>query len=401
MKPVITSSQEGSDAQKIKKPYVYAQNPVMIYWEMTRACDLACKHCRAEAISQRHPLELTTKEAKVLLTQLKEFQGHPVPHLVMTGGDPLKRPDLFELITYGINLGLNISLAPSGTNLITLGFLEQLKKAGLTSMSLSLDGSTAKIHDTFRQVTGCFDSTINAVHVARKVGLPLQINTLVSASTLTDLPNIYNLLTNLGIMCWSVFFLVRMGRGETLEEITPTQCDETHQWLYELSKTSPFMIRTTEAPSFRRVTLTMMQEEGINTKNIVHTPVGRGFGIRDGNGIMFISHIGDVYPSGFLAIRAGNIRKDSPVAIYRDSELFVHIRDLSRLKGKCSCCLYRFICGGSRARAWAATRDYMESDPICPYQPDGQQETNPNERVSSRGTRPGPPHLVHGTCRSS
>jgi radical SAM protein with 4Fe4S-binding SPASM domain len=189
-------------------------------------------------------------------------------------------------------------------------------------------------------------------------------------------------------MCWSVFFLVRMGRGETLEEITPTQCDETHQWLYKLSKTSPFMIRTTEAPSFRRVTLTMMQQEGINTNNIVHTPVGRGFGIRDGNGIMFISHIGDMYPSGFLPIRAGNIQKDNPVDIYRESELFVHIRDLSRLKGKCSYCLYRFICGGSRARAWAATCDYMESDPICPYQPDGQQETT-GLRPDSLDTFPG------------
>lgn len=372
MKPGMTSSQEESDAQPIKQPHVYAQNPVMIYWEMTRACDLACKHCRAEAILQRHPLELTTREAKVLLSQLKEFRGHPFPHLVMTGGDPLKRPDFLELITYGINLGLHISLAPSATNLITVSLLEELKKAGLTSMSLSLDGSTAKIHDTFRQVTGCFDSTINAAHAARKVGLPLQINTLVSASTLADLPQIYHLLTGLGIMCWSTFFLVRMGRGETLEEITPAQCDETHQWLYRLSKTSPFMIRTTEAPSFRRVTLIMMQQEGINTNTIVHTPVGRGFGIRDGNGIIFISHTGDVYPSGFLPLRAGNIRKDSPVAIYRESDLFVHIRDLSRLKGKCSCCLYRFICGGSRARAWAATRNYMESDPLCPYQPDGQ-----------------------------
>ena len=170
-------------------------------------------------------------------------------------------------------------------------------------------------------------------------------------------------------MCWSVFFLIRMGRGGGLEEITPVQCDECHRWLYELSKTSPFMIRTTEAPSFRRVTLTMMQQEGIDTKNIVRTPVGRGFGIRDGNGIMFVSHIGDVYPSGFLPIRAGNVREDNLVDIYRNSDLFKQIRDMSCLKGKCSCCLYRFICGGSRARAWAATGDYMESDPICPYQP--------------------------------
>jgi ferredoxin--NADP+ reductase len=369
MKPAIASSQEGADAQQITNPHVYTQSPVMIYWEMTRACDLACKHCRAEAILQRNPLELTTQEAKVLLSQLKEFRGHPAPHLVMTGGDPLKRPDLLELITYGISLGLQISLAPSATSLITFSLLEQLKKVGLTSMSLSLDGSTAQIHDTFRQVTGCFDSTLKAIHTAREAGLPLQVNTLVSVSTLVDLPRIYDLLTTLDIMCWSVFFLVRMGRGRTLEEITPTQCDETHEWLYKLSKISPFLIRTTEAPSFRRVTLTMMQQEGIHTKNIVHTPVGRSFGIRDGNGIMFISHIGDVYPSGFLPISAGNIRKDNPVDIYQDSELFVHIRDLSRLKGKCSSCLYRFICGGSRARAWAATRDYMESDPICPYQP--------------------------------
>ena len=370
MKPVIASSQEESDARQTKNPHVYAQNPVMIYWEMTRSCDLACKHCRAEAILQRHPLELNTQEAKELLSQLKEFRGRPTPHLVMTGGDPLKRPDLLELVTHAINLGLQVSLAPSGTRLITLCLLEQLKEAGLTSMSLSLDGSIAQIHDTFRQVPGCFDSTLNAIHAARQADLPLQINTLVSASTLADLPPIYDLLTTLDIMCWSVFFLVRMGRGETLEEITPAQCDETHEWLYKLSKTSPFAIRTTEAPSFRRVTLAVMQQEGINTKNIVHTPVGRGFGIRDGNGIMFISHIGDVYPSGFLPIKAGNIRKDNPVDVYRDSEVFVHIRDLSRLKGKCSNCLYRLICGGSRARAWAATHDYMESDPICPYQPE-------------------------------
>ncbi len=366
MESVNASYQEGSNVQN---PYVYARNPVMIYWEMTRACDLACKHCRAEAILQRHPLELTTQEAKVFLSQLKEFRGHPVPHIVMTGGDPLKRPDLLELITYGISLGLQVSLAPSGTNQITLSLLEQLKKAGLTSMSLSLDGSTAQMHDTFRQVTGCFASTINAVHAAKQVGLPLQINTLVSASTLADLPHIYRLLTTLDIMCWSVFFLIRMGRGGALEEITPVQCDECHQWLYELSKTSPFMIRTTEAPSFRRVTLTMMQQEGIDTKNIAHTPVGRGFGIRDGNGIMFVSHLGDVYPSGFLPIRAGNIREDNPVDIYCKSDIFKRIRDMSCLKGKCSCCLYRFICGGSRARAWAATGDYMESDPICPYLP--------------------------------
>jgi radical SAM protein len=354
-------------AFSMENSHVYAQNPVMIYWEMTRACDLACKHCRAEAILQRHPLELTTQEAKALLSQLKEFRGCPVPHVVMTGGDPLKRPDLLELVTYGINLGLPLSLAPSATNLITLSLLAELKQAGLTSMSLSLDGSTAQIHDAFRQVTGCFASTINAIHAAEKAGLPLQINTLVSASTLADLPHIYRLLTTLDIMCWSVFFLIRMGRGGTLEEITPAQCDETHQWLYNLSKRSPFMIRTTEAPSFRRVTLMMMQQEGRDTTNIRQTPIGRGFGIRDGNGIMFISHIGDVYPSGFLPLKAGNIREDNPVDIYRNAEVFLNIRNLSNLKGRCSCCQYHSICGGSRARAWAATGDYMESDPICSY----------------------------------
>jgi len=354
--------------------YHYAHNPVMIYWEMTRACDLACKHCRAEALVQRHPLELTTQEAKVLLTQLKAFQGRPVPHVVMTGGDPLKRPDLLELVAYGITLGLQISLAPSGTNRMTREVLSQLKQAGLTSISLSLDGSTPQIHDTFRQVPGCFDSTIHAVHLAREASVPVQINTLVAANTLTDLAPLYHLLTKLGIMAWSTFFLIRTGRGEALEEITPPQCEAVQQWLYQLSKTSPFAIRTTEAPSFRRVALTMMQQDGVATKQIGQTPLGRGFGIRDGNGIMFISHLGDVYPSGFLPIRAGNVRQDSPVAIYRQSPLFVNIRDLSGLQGKCARCRYRTLCGGSRARAWAATGDYMESDPLCSYQPDGPQE---------------------------
>lgn len=350
-------------------PYVFSRNPVMIYWEITRACSLSCKHCRAEAQKRRSPLELSTQESINLLDQLTGFTGHPAPHLVITGGDPLMRPDLLQLIAYGLNKGLKISLAPSATGRLTKKLLFSLKKTGLTSISLSLDGSNARIHDTFRMVNGCFETTVRAAASAREAGLPLQINTLVSGDTVGDLPAIYTLISGMGIMRWSLFYLIGVGRGKILTELTPPKSEQVSNWLYDLSKISPFMIKTTEAPNFRRIFLTRMRKEGKNEKEIMSSPVARGFGVRDGNGIMFISHLGEIFPSGFLPLPAGNVRRDNPVDIYRNSEIFIKIRDTDGLTGKCGICGFRTVCGGSRARAFARTGNFMESDPLCPYQP--------------------------------
>jgi radical SAM protein len=351
---------------------VFDQRPILVYWELTQACDLACKHCRAEAIPQRHPLELSTEEAKRLLQELREF-GDPPPHVVMTGGDVMHRPDLFALIDFAVGLGLPLSVAPSGTNRLSPDVIKEFKALGVQSMSLSLDGSNAQKHDEFRGVPGCFQWTLNAVRAIREVGLPLQINTLVTAATVDDLPQIYKLMRELGIARWSLFFLVAVGRGKTLKPITPAQAERLFHRLYEWAKEAPFAIKTTEAMHFRRVAYQRMRLEGLSPQEIQRTSIGRGFGIRDGNGIMFISHLGEVYPSGFLPLAAGSVRKMSPAEIYRNSRLFQSLRDPKSFKGKCGRCEFNKICGGSRARAYAATGDPLESDPLCAYQPRGAE----------------------------
>ncbi|MFQ5849894.1 MAG: TIGR04053 family radical SAM/SPASM domain-containing protein [Candidatus Binatia bacterium] len=347
---------------------VYSEAPVLLYWEITRACDLACRHCRADAITQRDPQELSTSEAKNLLEEIREFGDHR-PHLVLTGGDPLKRPDFFNILEYGGSLGVRMSVAPSGTDALTCEVLQRFKATGVDSISLSLDGPTAEKHDGFRGVPDCFARTVEAAHLAREAGLALQINTLVTAETEADLPDIYRLVSQLGLMRWSVFFLIAVGRGRTLREITPDRCETLHHWLYDLSREAPFAVATTEAPHYRRVAYTRMRAEGLPAARIRQTPVGRGFGIRDGNGIMFISHTGEVYPAGFLPLVAGNVRTAHIVKIYRESGLFRKIRETDRFKGRCGCCEFKDICGGSRARAYAAYGDCLAEDPACSYQP--------------------------------
>ncbi len=347
---------------------VYSEKPLLIYWELTRACDLACRHCRAEAIARRDPRELTTSEAKGLLEKLRGFGGRG-PHLVLTGGDPLKRPDFFYLLEYGKRLGLHVSVAPSGTQALSQEVLQRFKACGVESIGLSLDGSTAERHDSFRGVPGCFAWTIEAAQHARAEGLPLQVNTLVTAETEADIPDIYKLVSRLNLMRWSLFYLIGVGRGGALREVSPEQCEALHHWLYYISKDAPFVVATTEAPHFRRVTLAGMRSAGIPLARIRETSAGRGFGIRDGNGIMFISHTGDVYPSGFLPLVAGNVRTADVVEIYRHSEVFQNIRQTTTFKGKCGQCEFREVCGGSRARAYATSGDPLESDPLCAYEP--------------------------------
>jgi len=351
---------------------IFAEAPFIIFWESTRACDLACRHCRAEAQRHRDPDELTTAEVKRFFDQIKGF-GHPQPLLIISGGDPLKREDIFELIEYGGQIGLKMAITPSGTNNITREVVRRFHRGGIGSMALSLDGSSPERHDHFRNVPGVFAWTMRAAHFALEEGLPLQINTTVTAETADDLPAIYELVKRLEIRRWSLFFLVPTGRGRILKQVTPMQAEEILNWLYEVGEEAPFQVKTTEAHHFRRVMLQRMMAEGTSLKELLgdRQVRGRMLGINDGNGAIFVSRVGEVYPSGFLPLSAGNVRRENIVELYRNAPLFRELRDKSRLKGKCGRCEFKGICGGSRARAYAMTGDYLQSDPLCPYRPGG------------------------------
>lgn len=342
---------------------------MLVYWEMTQACGLACRHCRAEAMPKPHPNELNHEESKRLLRQIVAF-GDPLPHLILTGGDPLQRADLYELIDEANALGMDVSITPSATDNLTRDVIARLKAHGIQSLGLSLDGSNAARHEAVRGVRGCFDWTVRAARDAAEIDLPIQVNTLVSEETADDLPTIYDLLTTLKVMRWSLFFLIAVGRGKVLREVSPTRGEEIMNWVYDLARVAPFAIKTTEAPSYRRIALNRMRDEGMASDQIQRTSVYHGFGIRDGHGIMFVSNTGDIYPAGFLPLTAGNIRKGNVVDVYRDAPVFRSLHDPSEFRGKCGRCEYRVICGGSRARAYAYTGDALASDPVCPYEPD-------------------------------
>jgi radical SAM protein len=343
----------------------YDRGPLMFYWEMTRACDLACRHCRAAAIAQRDPRELTTAEGQRLLESIGAFE--PKPHVVLTGGDPLRRPDLYSLVEYATKRGLVISVTPSGTPSCTKEAITRLRDSGASSVAFSLDGSSERRHDQIRGVEGSFRSTVDAVGWALASGLPVQVNTLVSAETAPDLAEIYRLVSDLGVPRWALFFLIQVGRGAVLNEVEPEAAEEILIWLHERSQDSRPVIKTTEAHHFRRIATQRRAVDGGSGSQAAS--IRRSWNIRDGAGIMFVSHVGDVYPAGFLPIPVGNVRVDDPVHLYREAPLFRQLRDPDQFKGKCGQCEFRIICGGSRARAFAATGDPLESDPLCPYQP--------------------------------
>ena len=348
--------------------YVFNRAPLLVYWEVTRACDLACQHCRAEATPDRHPLELSSEEGFRMLRDATRF-GPPLPHWVLTGGDPFKRSDLPALVQEARALGFGVSLAPSATPLVTTAALRDVARAGVQAVSLSLDGATADLHDAVRGIPGCFQLTLQLARRVREEGIALQINTLVTARTAEDLPALYELVRKLDVVRWSLFFLIRVGRGRLLEEVSPQAAERLCHWLFDLSQQSPFAIKTTEAPHFRRVALLRMLREGMSLPEVARTSVGRGFGVRDGNGIVFVSHVGEVYPSGFLPLPVGSVRERSLVDLYQSSELLVQLRDTSQLREKCGRCPFREVCGGSRARAYAHTGSPLASDPLCPYEP--------------------------------
>ena len=348
------------------------RRPFVLVWEVTQACDLACEHCRADAQPARHPDELTTEEGKRLLDRARAFgEGQLV---VLSGGDPLARPDLLELIEYGTEIGLRMTLTPSGTASLTPETVHDLADAGIKRIALSLDGASAAAHDRFRGEAGSFEQTIDAAAAARAAGIPLQINTTVCAATADELPALRDRVADLGAVLWSVFFLVPIGRGQVLDPVSPERAERILAWLAEVSQAAEFGVKTTEAPHYRRVAIQGRRDA---SEAPPEDQIGRRLGITAGDGFAFVSHTGEVYPSGFLPESAGSVREADLVDLYRESDLFESLRDPDALRGKCGACGFRHVCGGSRSRAYAHTGDQLTSDPLCAYVPEGYEGPMP------------------------
>ena len=350
------------------KPRDYSQTPLNVYWEVTQACALACRHCRAEAVPHHHPLELTHDEGFALLQQIAEF-GDPKPYLILTGGDPLEREDLYELIDEAGRLGIGTSITPAATEALTRDVLVKLKEHGIQGLGLSLDGSTPEKHDSIRQVPGTFERTMRAMEWAKELEIPLQVNTLAAAETADDAQAIYELLKPMAVARWSLFFLISVGRGRVLQPLEPEEAEKLMAWIHQTSGEADFIVATTEAPSYRRVALERMRDEGKSGAEIKQSGVYRGFGIRDGHGIVFVSNTGDICPAGFLPLVTGNVRRDNLVDIYRNAPVFQSLHDPTQFGGRCGVCEYHALCGGSRSRAYAASGDPLGHDPLCVYEP--------------------------------
>src|SRR5215469_1272468 len=325
----------------------------------------ACVHCRACAIADRHPFELPTEEGFRLLESARSF-GDPL--MVFTGGDPLKRPDLFALLEKSVGLGLRTTITPSATLLLNENAIDRFRKCGVARMAISLDGPDASSHDGFRRVEGSFARTMFGLDYARTVGLPTQVNTTVTRHNFHRLDEIGGLVSEYGARLWSVFFLVVTGRATASLDLTAEEYEEVFRILYRFSKTASFDIKTTEAQHYRRYVAQQRKAERVSGRPVSPLEViQRQSGINGGRGFVFISHTGEIYPSGFLPVSAGNVRRNSLIHVYRNSPLFRTLRDSANLRGKCGACEFRNLCGGSRSRSFAVTGDYLAEDPKCIY----------------------------------
>jgi radical SAM protein len=349
----------------------FDETPFLAIWEVTQSCDA-------------HPDELTNAEGKALIDQIAAMH---IPIFVFTGGDPMKRKDVFELIRYAADKGVHVALTPSATPLLTRDAIFKFKEAGLVRLGISLDGSTPEIHDNFRGLPGAYARTIQAIEWANEAGIPIQVHTTISRHNAQDLDNLCALFERLAIVMWNVFFLVPVGRGQLDDLLSGEEFEQVFAKIYELSLRVNFQIKTTEAMHYRRYLLQHnLQERQIGHGHPQAAPQAYEPGsptadaktrtaswttrrVNDGKGFLFISHVGNVYPSGFLPIHAGNVRETPLAEIYRNAPIFKSLRDTSKLEGKCGACEYKEICGGSRARAYALTGDPLAPEPCCIYQP--------------------------------
>ena len=366
-----------------RRPVNFDDRPMLVFWEITRACLLACQHCRASATPGALPGELSSVEGLDLIDQVAGF-GRPYPILVLTGGDCLLRPDVFDLVDRAVELGIPVALSPSVTPMLTPEAIERMVTSGVKAVSLSLDGATAATHDGIRNIPGLFDQTLLAIDALVAAGLTLQINTTVMARNVDEMADIAQILASKGVHVWEVFFLVHVGRGEATGAITAQQHEEVCHFLYDASHYG-FIVRTVEAPFFRRVVAQRRADTALIPDGELYSTLSarlvellgapareRGSAhtaaTRDGKGIVFVAHNGEVYPAGFLPLELGNLR-DRPLAeIYRDSPILKDIR-AAKFSGRCGVCEYADLCGGSRARAYATTGDALTEDTACIYQP--------------------------------
>ncbi len=351
---------------------LFERAPFIVFWETTQACDLVCKHCRADARPERDADELTFAEGVRLLDDVGAM-GCPL--VVLTGGDPAKRPDLVALVRHGTAIGLRVALTPSATPLVTPALLAALADAGLARLAVSLDGATAATHDGFRGVEGSFARTLAILGEARAVGLTTQVNTSVTDLNVNELERIAEQIAAREINLWGVFFLVPTGRGEALHVLEPDAAEAVLERLVAIARTAPFDVKTTAAPHFRRVLL----QHQVRRREILGIDDGIGRaprGVNDGQGIVFVSHRGEIYPSGFLPYPCGTVRRDSLADVYRRHPVFTALRDPDALGGKCGVCEFRRVCGGSRARAYAMSGDLFAEEPACAYEPKPLREAS-------------------------
>jgi AdoMet-dependent heme synthase len=373
----------------------FDRSPFLVIWETTQACDLACLHCRAEAQPCRDVGELSTLEAMRLMNEVRRF-GRSL--FVLTGGDPFKRPDLVDLVAHGVRIGLRMGLTPSATPLVTREALERLRDVGLARLAISLDGPTPESHDHFRGTSGSFRRSLEILGDAWELGLSTQVNTTVTGSSVGSFEAMADLVDGLGVDLWSVFFLVPTGRARPEDVASAEEFEEVFHRMYDVAARRRFDVKSTAAPHYRRVTLQrQVEERRAGEREAAPDPLtaGPGFhlgtggdrarGVNDGNGFLFVSHRGEIFPSGFLPVSAGNVRHDDVVEVYRESPLFRALRDPDRLGGKCGVCEFRTVCGGSRARAWAVTGDPLAQEPYCAHIPARWARMSEEERRDRQG----------------
>lgn len=339
----------------------------LVAWETTRRCNLSCKHCRAVAEDHPYDNELSTKESFVLLDQIKET-GSPI--VILTGGEPLLRDDIFDIAAYGTNLGLRMVMAPNGT-LLDSDNTARIKKAGIQRISVSLDGATAESHDAFRGVPGAFENTITGINKAKAAGIEFQINTTITKSNLDEIPLILKLAESLGAVAHHIFLLVPTGRGKYILDnaIDAQAYEKTLNWFYDQKNKTTLQLKATCAPHYYRILRQRAKKDGEKITFETHGLDAVTRGCLAGTGFCFVSHVGRVQTCGFLDVTCGDVRKQHFKDIWEQSDVFNELRRFSNLKGKCGVCEYHSVCGGCRARAYEATGDYLAEEPLCTHIP--------------------------------
>ncbi len=339
----------------------------IIAWEVTQACNLACKHCRALAKTSPDPNELSTQEAKGLIESFKET-GDPL--IILTGGEPLMREDIFELADFAKSKDLKCVMATNGT-LINPEIVDKMILSGIQRVSISIDGPRADIHNDFRGLQEAFQDSMQGIACLKEKGMPFQINTTVTKSNLPHFKDIFTLADRLGAVAWHIFLLVPMGRATGLQEeiMSPEEYEDVLHWFYDFRKTTDMHLKATCAPHYHRILRQRAKTEGVavNQSNFGLDAVSRG--CLGGIGFCFVSHSGQVQPCGYLGLDCGQIREQAFPEIWRNSTIFQELRDPGLYRGKCGRCEYRNVCGGCRARALAMNGHYLEEEPLCLYEP--------------------------------